>query len=42
MMENPAAVLAEMDSAQLVALVSFAGFTIAFFVWVALLWLKKH
>ncbi|MGF1610863.1 MAG: hypothetical protein ACFCUQ_15785 [Kiloniellales bacterium] len=42
MMENSVAVLSEMNVTQAVAFISFAAFTIGFFVWVAWLWLKKH
>ena len=42
MSENPVAVLGEMGPEQVIAILSFAGFTIGFFVWVAWLWLKKH
>lgn len=42
MIENPVAILSEMNLAQLIAFVSFALFTIGFFVWVAWLWLKRH
>lgn len=42
MMENPVAVISELDAEQMIAFFSFAAFTIGFFVWVAWLWLKKH